>query len=281
MCCWRCCTGWSRCATPQPTVQHGSGAEKTCGRGSEYQQKTTDQSQIFFNVYEAQESIPQALRAGTITLSYSAPSPHRMFKNTSSVNNKRTLEYREKRIKGEYSTGRLCSLLGWFMQAPWGTVVYTEEPQLSHIHSDTPIRSQLQSRFSAGSGSRVLMTQNWKMLRLKNILIVDQKLQFIISRRPWRTSKVQEKPSASKENIQHFKTWNFFTFSIFVGQFYPRGSGSSRPKSMRIHADLDPQSMFRLLPLRRLRPEFYMCKPNNMTKSTKSIDYSLHISMCW
>jgi hypothetical protein len=29
-----------------------------------------------------------------------------------------------------------------------------------------------------------------------------------------------------------------FTFSIFVGHFRPTGSGSSRPKSMRIHAHL-------------------------------------------
>ncbi len=32
----------------------------------------------------------------------------------------------------------------------------------------------------------------------------------------------------SKENIQHFKTWNFSTFfSIFVGHFCPPGSGST------------------------------------------------------
>ncbi len=35
----------------------------------------------------------------------------------------------------------------------------------------------------------------------------------------------------TKDNIQHFKTWHFFTF---VGHFCPPGSGSSRPKWMRI-----------------------------------------------
>jgi hypothetical protein len=30
----------------------------------------------------------------------------------------------------------------------------------------------------------------------------------------------------SKENIQNFKTRNFFTFSIFVGNFCPSGSGT-------------------------------------------------------
>jgi len=39
----------------------------------------------------------------------------------------------------------------------------------------------------------------------------------------------------SKENIQHLKTWNFLTFfSIFEGHFWPPGSGSIRPESMRI-----------------------------------------------
>jgi hypothetical protein len=34
-----------------------------------------------------------------------------------------------------------------------------------------------------------------------------------------------QQASASKENIQHFKTCNFFTFSIFVVQFFcPPGS---------------------------------------------------------
>jgi len=47
----------------------------------------------------------------------------------------------------------------------------------------------------------------------------------------------------SKENIQHFKTWNSYLFAIFVGYHYSPGfgSGSSRPTSMRIHADPDPQ----------------------------------------
>jgi len=30
----------------------------------------------------------------------------------------------------------------------------------------------------------------------------------------------------AKENIQHFKTWNSLTFSIFVGHFFPPGSRS-------------------------------------------------------
>ncbi len=40
----------------------------------------------------------------------------------------------------------------------------------------------------------------------------------------------------SKESFQHFKTWNVFTFSLFIGNFCPPGFGSgssnSKPKSM-------------------------------------------------
>jgi hypothetical protein len=44
----------------------------------------------------------------------------------------------------------------------------------------------------------------------------------------------------SKENIQHVKTWNFFTFFIFLscmGNFCPKWSGSSRPFEINFNAD--------------------------------------------
>ncbi len=43
----------------------------------------------------------------------------------------------------------------------------------------------------------------------------------------------------TKDNIQHFKTWNFFTF---VSNYCPPGSvsGTSRPKWMRIYTVTDP-----------------------------------------
>ncbi len=39
----------------------------------------------------------------------------------------------------------------------------------------------------------------------------------------------------SKENIQHFKTWNFLIFSTFVGHFCPPGSGSGFRIRIRNH----------------------------------------------
>ncbi len=38
-------------------------------------------------------------------------------------------------------------------------------------------------------------------------------------------SKLQKKPLAIKKEHQHCKTCDFFTFNIFVGHFYPPGSG--------------------------------------------------------
>ncbi len=53
----------------------------------------------------------------------------------------------------------------------------------------------------------------------KNISFWKKKLQ---STRPSSRRSLQ----SSKENIQHFKTWNFYIFSTFEGHFCPPGSGS-------------------------------------------------------
>jgi hypothetical protein len=52
-------------------------------------------------------------------------------------------------------------------------------------------------------------------------------------------SKLQEKPSALREHpaLQNMK---FLLFSVFGGHFCSPGSGSSRPKPVRIHVDPDP-----------------------------------------
>ncbi len=48
----------------------------------------------------------------------------------------------------------------------------------------------------------------------------------------------------SKENIQHFKTWNFFTFPYFCGSFLPSWIRIQRLKLMRINAEPDPKILF-------------------------------------
>jgi hypothetical protein len=50
-----------------------------------------------------------------------------------------------------------------------------------------------------------------------------------------------EAVSPQKKNIHHFKHEITSVFSIFMGHFGPLESGSSRPKSIWVHADPDPQ----------------------------------------
>ncbi len=70
-----------------------------------------------------------------------------------------------------------------------------------------------------------------KSLQLKNVFykyLFDQKIAIYLSLslhkgRPSYWSSLQP----SKENIQHLKTWNFWTFFLFLGcHFCPPGSGS-------------------------------------------------------
>ncbi len=89
--------------------------------------------------------------------------------------------------------------------------------------------------------SRVLMTKNWKKCTSEKKFVISlmKNCNLVIPKTPKRTSKLQQKVRnlhPSKENIQHFKTWNFLTFFYFCRSFCPpgSGSGSSRPKSMRI-----------------------------------------------
>jgi hypothetical protein len=60
----------------------------------------------------------------------------------------------------------------------------------------------------------------------KNVYFFIKNCNFLISRPSQRTSKLQEKPSALKENVQHFKNEIYLLFYIFMGNFCPPGSGS-------------------------------------------------------
>ncbi len=79
----------------------------------------------------------------------------------------------------------------------------------------------------------VSITKNWKNLQLKLfIYFFDRKIAIDLSLglpkgRPSDRRSLQP----SKENIQHFKTWKFLTFSVFVGNFCPPGSGSRSSNS--------------------------------------------------
>jgi hypothetical protein len=61
--------------------------------------------------------------------------------------------------------------------------------------------------------NNIFLIQNWDLQYV---------IPILISRPPYRRTL-----QPSKENIQHFKTLNYFSF---VGYFCPPGSGYSRPK---------------------------------------------------
>ncbi len=87
-----------------------------------------------------------------------------------------------------------------------------------------------------------------------------QNFNIFIRRAPWRRQICSRSLQSSKENIQHFKTWFFFSFLWFFfalldpdkdshSQFGSGStfliltlSGSNSPKAMQIPVDLDTQN---------------------------------------
>ncbi len=73
---------------------------------------------------------------------------------------------------------------------------------------------------------------------LKLHIFYAKNCNLYISMLPWKMSKVQETPSTLKREHPALQNMKFlhFSYSIFVGYFFPTGSGSgsSRPNLMRI-----------------------------------------------
>ncbi len=63
------------------------------------------------------------------------------------------------------------------------------------------------------------MNKNWKKIYSwkKNIFLTENAIYINLALYPRRLSYRR----SSKENIQHFKTWNFFLFFYFRGSFLP------------------------------------------------------------
>ena len=129
------------------------------------------------------------------------------------------------------------------------------------------IRIRIQNFSNCGSGFRIRIPDpdpGFDDLKLKKNYSWNKEIIFFGSKntiylslglhegRPSYRRSLQH----SKKNIQHFKTWKFCTFSIFVGYFCPPGSGSGSAiwmririqqlKLMRIHADPDPKPCLQL-----------------------------------
>ncbi len=100
------------------------------------------------------------------------------------------------------------------------------------------IESGSSNSIKSGYGSTVFMAKNWRKKTAKIFFFsfFDHKFQFTY---PYVSSKdvqvtVEEKPSALKKNIQHFKRWNLLTVFSFWGPFRPLGSGSGSRIRIRI-----------------------------------------------
>jgi hypothetical protein len=86
------------------------------------------------------------------------------------------------------------------------------------------------------------MTKYWKKftIRKKIKFFLNQKFCLSLGLREGNPS-YRNSLQPPKEIIYHFKIIHFLTFFFFCGHFCPPGSKYSRPKSMRILADPDPQ----------------------------------------
>ncbi len=69
------------------------------------------------------------------------------------------------------------------------------------------------------SGSRVFMTKYWKKFTAEKFLIKNYNLP--IPRPPYRTSKLQKKPSALKRKHPALQNMKFLNFFYFCGSFLP------------------------------------------------------------
>ena len=69
----------------------------------------------------------------------------------------------------------------------------------------------------SGSGSRVLMTKTAEFF----FLFLIKNCNFLIPRPPYRTSKLQEKPSALKREHQTLPKMKCINFFLFSGSFLP------------------------------------------------------------
>ncbi len=88
-------------------------------------------------------------------------------------------------------------------------------------------------------GSTELMTKNWKFYCWKKF---KSAYNFLLGLHEGLPS--QEKPLALKTKHPALQNNTFLHFFLYLRVILPtwiRGSGSSRPKTMRIHADPDPQ----------------------------------------
>ncbi len=103
-------------------------------------------------------------------------------------------------------------------------------------------RYKLEGGFWSGSGSRKMKT-HWSGSNPKTGKKYTAEKKFSSKTTIYLSlclhkgrSSYKKSLQPSKENIQHFKTWNFLMYSFFRGSFFcPPGSGSGFRIRLRIH----------------------------------------------
>jgi hypothetical protein len=103
----------------------------------------------------------------------------------------------------------------------------------------------ISSESGSGSGSKVLIPKKWRKYSWKKIyLFLIKNCNLIVSRPPWRTSKLQEKPLALKRDHPALqKKEIYWLSSIFVGHFCPPGSNPDPDCASRLRDLVDAESI--------------------------------------
>ena len=98
--------------------------------------------------------------------------------------------------------------------------------------------------FQWRSGPSILCQGFWwpNILKFHSWNFSENNFNLFIPRPPWRTSKLQEKPSALKREPPALQTYNYLLFFYFCGSFLP---SCIRIQPTKINAEPDPQQCYR------------------------------------
>ncbi len=136
------------------------------------------------------------------------------------------------------------------------------DPHLFHPDPDPDLRLNTNpdpDPIRIQSGSRALMTKNWKKITdEKNLIFFLSKTKIYLSLGLHKVSPSYRRSlQLSKEAIQHFKTWTLKKFPTFGGHFCPPGSGSGFPDWIRIQSGSGSATLLKIKTMRRIDVKYW------------------------